>query len=290
MFEQRNNADLDRINQIVDLDCYPLHAVGSEPYRKLIEYCRDELAEDGCCVVERFLRSGMIEALSVEAEHLAPRAHRSTARHNPYFTDDDKAYPLGHPRRTFQDRTNGFVCTDLIAAESPLRVLFDFEPMTAFVTQAFGKQSLYRYADPLASMPINTMQAGDQFPWHFDTNEFTVTIVIQTSEDGGHFEYVPGIRCPEDENYDAVAKVLSGDDEGVRRLDLRAGDIQLFEGRFTLHRVTRVSGNRRRHVAIPSWAARPGMLGQRHRTLEIYGRLTDAHLSQDIERQDRLAD
>jgi len=290
MLKRQIGADLDRIDQIIDLDRYPLHEPESAAYRKLVDYCRDELAEDGCCVVERFLRPEVIEGLVTEAEGLATKAHRSSARHNPYFTEDDPALPAGHPCRTFQERTNGFVCMDLIATESPLRSVFDFEPMTQFVAHAFGKRVLYRYADPLAAMPINTMEAGDQFPWHFDTNEFTVTLVIQTSEAGGQFEYAPGIRSPAAENYEAVARVLSGDDRKVRRLDLRAGDIQLFEGRFTLHRVTRVSGTRRRHVAIPSWTARPGMVGQRRRTLEIYGRLTDVHLSQGIERHDRLAD
>ena len=32
------------------------------------------------------------------------------------------------------------------------------------------------------------------FPWHFDTNNFTVTLALQNADAGGEFEYVPAIR------------------------------------------------------------------------------------------------
>jgi len=162
--------------------------------------------------------------------------------------------------------------------------------LTEFLAAAFGQTALFRYADPLAAMPINAMRSGDTFPWHFDTNEFTVTVVIQPAESGGVFEYVPNIRSCEDERYEAVEAVLAGANEDVRRLALKPGDVQLFMGRFTLHRVTAVSGERLRLVAIPSWSTIPGMIGKPYRTKEIYGRLSPAHLSSDQARGDRLED
>ena len=287
---RQDNGSLDRLNRAVDLDRYPIHEPDSAAFGRLVAYCREELADDGCCVVADFLRPESVARMVAEADALAPRANRSEQHHNPYFTADDPGLPPDHPRRAFQKRTNGFVCYDLIDAASDLRAIFNAEPMTAFVTRAFAKPRLYRYADPLAAMPINTMGPGDAFPWHFDTNEFTVTIVIQTAERGGTFEYAPDLRTAEDERYDDVAAVLAGDDTRVRRLALHAGDIQLFEGRYTLHRVTRVEGRRPRHVAIPSWAAKPGMVGKPHRTKDIYGRLTEAHRAQGYERVDALLD
>ncbi len=281
---------LERIERVLDLGRFPIHEPGSAACRALVARCRGELAGDGCCVVEGFLRPESVAGLAAEAAALAPRAHRTRTRHNPYFTADDPAFAPGHPRRCFQDRSNGFVCADVIGEDSDLRALFGFQPMTEFVRRAFDRVRLYRYADPLAALPINTMRPGDAFPWHFDTNEFTVTIVLQTAEEGGVFEYAPNIRAPGDERYGDVAAVLAGGDPRVRRLRLAEGDIQLFRGRHTLHRVTSVGGGRARHVAIPSWAARPGMVGQPHRTLEIYGRLTDAHGAADLARDDRLAD
>ncbi|MDH3689862.1 MAG: hypothetical protein OEU36_10330 [Gammaproteobacteria bacterium] len=282
-------ADVDRINKVIDLDRYPIHVPQSEGFAKLVCDCVEQLADDGCRVIEGFLRPGAVARLAQQAEALTPLAHRSDIQHNPYFSPDDETFPIDHPRRHFQWRNNGFVCTDLIPAESELWTIFNLAAMTEFVQQAFSKKQLFQYEDPLAQMPINTMRPGDQFPWHFDTNEFTVTIVLQVADEGGLFEYAPNIRSTDDENYEAVATVLAGDKSLVNRVVLNEGDIQLFTGRFTLHRVTQVAGKRNRHVAIPSWAAAPEMIGQPHRTKQIYGRLTEAH-HQAMMRGDVLAD
>ena len=280
----------DELAGVVDLDRYPIHESDSGAFGQLIERCRDELSGDGCCVLEGFIKTESLARMRAEAERLSPQAHRSVTSHNPYFTDDDPTAPAGHPCRMFQQRTNGFVCGDLVEEDSDLRRLYDHPATTAFVTQAFGKEVLFKYADPLAAMPINVMRPGDQFPWHFDTNEFTVTVVIQPAEEGGVFQYAANLRTTEDERPEAVAAVMAGEGEAVTDLKLDPGAIQLFMGRFALHRVTRVEGTRERYVAIPSWAERPGMVGQPRRTLDIYGRLTEAHRQAATERADGLLD
>ena len=50
-------------------------------------------------------------------------------------------------------------------------------------------------------------EEGNGFPWHFDTNNFTVTLAIQNAETGGAFEYAPRIR-EGDENFAEVSRVL----------------------------------------------------------------------------------
>ena len=84
------------------------------------------------------------------------------------------------------------------------------------------------------------MKEGHYFPWHFDGNEFTVSILIQEAEEGGLFKFVPDIRKPGDENLDSVKSILKGSRDRVRSLKLKPGDMQLFKGRYSLHRVTRV--------------------------------------------------
>ena len=68
--------------------------------------------------------------------------------------------------------------------------------------------------------------------------------MIQKPEKGGVFEYCPNIREPGNENFEEVKKVLDGDRARVRQLKLEPGDLQIFKGRFTMHRVTRVKGNK----------------------------------------------
>ena len=60
------------------------------------------------------------------------------------------------------------------------------------------------------------MKEGHYFPWHFDGNEFTVSILIQEAEEGGLFEFVPDIRKPGDENLESVKSILKGRPDRVR--------------------------------------------------------------------------
>ena len=93
------------------------------------------------------------------------------------------------------------------------------------------------------------------------------------------FEYVPNLRNSNDECYSEVKKVLGGERSRVKRLALNAGDLQLFLGRFSLHRVTTNTGNRDRLLLIMSFAEKPGMIGNGVRVKDLYGKIMDAHLT-----------
>ncbi|MEP1552012.1 hypothetical protein, partial [Paraglaciecola sp.] len=116
------------------------------------------------------------------------------------------------------------------------------------------------------------------FNWHFDTNEFTITMLLKPAAKGGHFEYVPGLRTPNDECYDEVKKVLDGDRSRVKRLELNAGDLQFFLGRFSLHQVTENLGDEDRLLLIMSFTEQPGVIGSMYRVKDLYGKVTAAHL------------
>ena len=73
-----------------------------------------------------------------------------------------------------------------------------------------------------------------------------------TADEGGLFEYAPNIRA-DSENFTAVRAVLDGDSDLVRSLALESGDLQIFKGRYSLHRVTPCRGPTPRDVAIFSY-------------------------------------
>ncbi len=148
----------------------------------------------------------------------------------------------------------------------------------------------FRYDDPLADVIINMVADGDGFPWHFDTNNYTVTLAIQNAESGGEFEYAAGIRTADDENFEGVAAVLNGTSDQVTRLVSNPGDLQIFRGRYSLHRVCQVNGARRRYVGIFSFAERPGMCGGVERTKQLYGRVLPHHYAHEGLRGDQLLD
>ena len=112
------------------------------------------------------------------------------------------------------------------------------------IVNFFGLPEVHELADPLAGLVLNVLAPGHEHPWHFDTNEFTVTLLTQRPEEGGEFEYCPGIRSQDAENLDDVRAVLDGrPTRPPRMLTLRPGDLQLFRGRYSLHRVRRVAGS-----------------------------------------------
>ena len=77
-------------------------------------------------------------------------------------------------------------------------------------------------------MIVNVAKPGQRFNWNFDTNEFTITTLLQAAESGGIFEYVPNLRSPDNEYIEEVKKVLYGDHNRMKQLELKAGDLQFF--------------------------------------------------------------
>ena len=278
---------------IIDTERYPLHQRGSAAYEALVARFRAEIAETGCAVVPDVVRPEALAALRSETEALAPRAHYNDTHTNPYNSDDDPALPESHPKRMFQDRTNAFVAGDLIAPETRIRALYHDAGLQTFIADILGVPRIYEYADPLAGLVVNVLRPGCQHPWHFDTNEFIVTLMTKQPTAGGVFEYCPGIRSTEDENYDAVGAVVQGDRRPVRALSVKPGDLQIFFGRYSLHRVTRPQGETARHTLILGYTKEPNTVGRAERSQKLFGRVAEVHRRQDAQtprRSDTLAD
>ena len=278
------------VDKLLRSDRYPLTETGSTAYRKLVAATRANLEADGCAVLRGFISPNAVADLVREADAVSANGHRSYNRTNAYFTQDDRTLPPTHPVRRFYDRSNAFIPADNFGADSLLRALYEWEPFPTFIQQALGEERFYRYADPLADVIINQADAGGGFPWHFDTNNYTVTLCIQNSVEGGAFEYVPNLRTATDENYDGVTAVLDGVSADVKTLHLQPGDLQIFKGRYSLHRVTPLKGGRRRYVAIFSYVEQPNMVGSPERTRQLYGRVLPIHLERAGERADGLLD
>ena len=275
-------------HDFINLKTYPIGADGPEKVA-LLETVRADLERDGCAVLKGFLTADGVAALTAEAESVSEQGHRSFNRTNAYFTKDDPDLPADHPKRQFFDRSNAFIPADNFSPEGALRQIHDFEGFDAFIQACLQEENFYRYADPLADVIVNMAEEGEGFPWHFDTNNFTVTLAIQNAESGGAFEYSPAIRA-ENENFDEVGRVLRGQSDRVKVLELEPGDLQLFRGRYSLHRVAPLKGQRRRYVAIFSYVEEPNMVGAPERTEQLYGRTLPIHHERAGQRIDALMD
>ncbi|WP_298847689.1 2OG-Fe(II) oxygenase [uncultured Ruegeria sp.] len=280
------------LQDLVDLGRYPIDRPDSPAYDRLIEDVRRELEQDGCAVLPGFVHQQGIALLVQEANEVAPKAHRSFNRTNAYFTKDDPRFGIAHPIRRFYDRSNAFVPADNFTTSGPLRRIYEFSGFLPFIRDTLSEPEnrFFRYDDPLADVIVNVVEEGQGFPWHFDTNNYTVTLAIQNGEEGGAFEYAPNLRTAEDENFGQVASVLDGNMARVHQLELQPGDLQIFKGRYSLHRVAPVRGKRRRYVGIFSFVEAEGMCGGVERTQQLYGRVLPHHYEREGLRKDRLLD
>ncbi|WP_227982469.1 HalD/BesD family halogenase [Nocardia spumae] len=284
---------MDRLTTIVDTQRYPLDAPGGERWDEVVSRARAELAADGCTVLTGFVRPEMCARLRAEGAELAPHAYYTVEKVNAYNIPLDSELAPDHPATIVLERGNAFVARDLIPPAALIQVLYTSAPFQRLIAECFGLPRLHEYTDPLAGLCLNVVAPGMSHPWHFDTNEFTVSMLTQEPDAGGVFEYCPRIRTPESENLDDVRAVLTGSGERlVRRLTLRPGDLQLFQGRFSLHRVSPVEGTAQRHSAIFAYSDRPGIVGAVERTRQLFGRVLPDHLAAagNAVRGDRLLD
>jgi len=282
---------LDALDPIIDLDRYPIHRLDSKTRHELVATTREEMDRYGCFRISNFIRDEAIDTMLTEAMALHEQAFWAEQDHNPYASPKNPELSEDHPVNTYQHRMSGFINSDVLPQESLLNVIYDSNVMTHFIWECLGTdRPIYQWADPLGRNPYGVMETDHSFPWHFDGNEFTVSILVQEALEGGVFEYVPDIRTPDNENFERVKGILDGGREGVRELDLLPGDLQLFKGRFSMHRVTPIIGPTTRYIALPTYVYDPWRMNRPHHAETYYGRATDLHHAREQVLVDGLVD
>jgi hypothetical protein len=279
-----------RPQDIIDYANFPLDQPDSQAYCKAVQQVRVGLAADGCSVIKNFLSAQGLAAILGEAEERKAKAYYAPKKIcNIYLGQGNREEANDHPQNHFMERTNGFITSDLLGEGTAAHSLYHWPPLRKFLADCLGKDELFIYADPVSNMIINVAEKGQQFNWHFDTNEFTITFLLKAALEGGHFEYVPNLRSAEDECIKEVKQVLAGDRSRVKRLRLTAGDLQFFLGRYSLHQVTANEADSERLLLIQSFCEEDGVTGNPFRVKDLYGKTTAVH-EQSRNVSDKLLD
>jgi hypothetical protein len=280
---------IDITQRLVDLNRYPITGSDSERYKLLLKSAQQQLDSDGCVRFEQFILPDHHSVLLEETEALAPLALFSREEYTPYGTPPDSTFPEGHPRCNTHRTTSGNVTRDLIPENTLIQQLYQSPVFQQFIADCLQCDQIFPFRDPMRGLIINAMPDSTTLGWHFDANEFVVSLMTRHADGGGEFEYCPNIREPGNENYENVRSVLDGDSDAVKVLDLQVGDIQIFKGRFSLHRVAPTTGQR--HTAIFGYSREPGYIGSVESTMRIYGRVMQDHIdADDVRHSDGLAD
>ena len=263
------------LDDIVDLERYPLHQPASPALAQAVAAARAGLQRQGCAVLGGFMRPQAVALVAEESRRLKGKAHRYErvlSAYPPFDPPEEGAWPAGHPRNWRALRNNRFIPYDRIAPQSPLRRLYESRPMTDLIRRCLGKPALHLYGDPLGACLLSLQGEGEEFPWHFDVTHFVVSLLVQSPGRGGRFQYAPHIKTGEDERYGDVAAVLDGSSAAIVTLDMQPGDLQLFEGRHSLHRVTAPQGEGERCMALLSYCENAGEISKPALQINLYGR------------------
>ncbi len=254
------SAELPSYADVVNLDSYPIHDLGSAAGRSLVRDCRQQLAETGVCTLADFIRPEAVAEMVEVAGVLAKGAWKSDQTHTIYFEPVDASVASGHPRaHSVRSAKNG-IAYDQIPDDAPVRRLYESDDLTSFIAAVLEKPVLYRSADPLDAMQITIFRDGDELGWHFDRSEFSMTIMYQQAEVGGDFVYAPGLRSETDENYETVQQVLEGKAQGLLKpLPSAPGTLAFFRGQHAMHRVTPIEGATPRINTVLTYGEKPDM-------------------------------
>ena len=279
------------LSNIIDLDKYPIQNLKSPKIKTIVEKCKIDLNQNSCATIPNFILPNSLKIMREELEQQLDEVFMSKENINAYlYAKDDPGLPKDHPKRIFMNRYNGYLNSDCFAENSEMKFLYETEELLQFVSACLGVSPIYRWADPLACHAYNVMKPDGILPWHFDSCEFTLSLMIQKPEEGGIFEYCPNIREPGKENFEEVKKVLNGDRSRIRQLELEPGDLQIFKGRFTLHRVTKIEGDSSRYMCIPAYVLDPYRVNTPEHSKAIYGKALPIHYERNTARLDGLAD
>jgi hypothetical protein len=161
--------------------------------------------------------------------------------------------------------------TDQMDPHGPTVTVYESENLTRLVGEILDL-AVHRVCDPLMRCNFTILGEGDEHGWHFDGNDFVVSLLLQAPEQGGVFEFAPNIRDEAHENFETV-KAIMGGRPGLTRLQaVEPGTLVIFRGKRALHRVTRVEGKRPRIIALFSYDERPGMVWPANVQRRVFGR------------------
>jgi len=238
-----------------------------------VEQNRKQMRAAGACELPGFLRPAALPSFVEDACRLAPQAHRSGGLGTVYLGFPDESFPADHPQQWLGNYGVGAVAYDLFPADSPIRRLYEWDELRAFVAAVLELETIYPYADPLGALNLAVMGDGDELQWHFDQTDFVVSLALQDADAGGDFEVAPFIRSATDEHYDDVGRVLGGERDLLTVLPMTPGSLLIFAGRHSMHRVSPITGTTPRLVALFGYDTKPGTMSSELLKAVRYGRV-----------------
>lgn len=261
------------MQDILDLERYPLNKTGSQQWKTLVDRCRSDLSTTGMYNLDGLMRPSIAQQAALTlAPMFASEGFDHEREHNIYFLDEVPGLPEDHPALTRFRTSNCTLCGDQVYG-SPMDRLYRWPEFSTFLAATLQKETLHPMGDVMAGLNVMSYKKGQHLNWHFDRSEFTTTLLLQAPERGGDFLYHTDLRSEDNPNYEGVARLIRGEDPNVRRLVLEPGTLNVFRGKNTPHKVSKINGNRTRVISVFSFYEAAGVRFNDEERLGFYGRV-----------------
>ena len=265
------NTGDDAALALVDTDRYPIGALETPEGAAFLKDCQESMAEHGWCNLDGFIRPEAIAALREEAKALLPTAQTLRVRRTIYQGQVEDGLDQDDLLNREYTHVAQQLADDQIPATTRIKQLYHSRLLTDFVRRVQRKEQLYICADDFQALNVVALNPGGRHAWHYDTTECTVTLLIQSAEQGGDFAFLPNSRTGSSEDKAAVRRLLGGDMSHAQTFARGEGAFTLFRGGYSLHGVTEVEGNRPRISAVLTYDEQPDRVISDDINIRIYG-------------------
>ena len=232
---------------------YAINCLDTARARTLIDDCREQMRDTGCCRLPEFLRPAGLMAIRREACSVVDDAHHSDRQLTPYYREPDPKLPDTDPRSSPVRFAVDYVARDRLPAKGYINSLFAWDALLKLVEEILDRGSIHRFDDTLGSLNVTVMRAGEEMGWHFDACEAVASVLLEESTQGGQFQYIPPFSGSRSQRFEQVSAALRGDQSGALEVAMKPGDFLLFCGRHSLHRVTEIVGGGPRLMLLMSY-------------------------------------
>lgn len=232
-------------------------------YNSLLQSSIKQMNRDGFLSLTSFLLPDAVNALTsciLKLEKYGVGFY-STESHNVFLDADEQRgskSPL-HPSRIQLKSSKHIINASdlLLAKEAPnLDEIFMTQRSVLNFISSVMQTKLYPSTDPYGKFYANIFREGDGLNYHFDRSEYSISLILQPSEEGGEFQFLPNSRTIVegwDEmilGIDDIADAVAPHSLEMKRPKLAAGDLYLFRGQNSLHRVSEIKKGKRINIIL----------------------------------------
>ena len=257
------------IEEIINLKLHPISS--SLQY---INECKKKLNKDYILQLDNFLLDQSLQDIQSEAKYLHKNAYYCSQNHTVLLEKKNYDLNKNDPCNIEVKSDKGCVPHDLIPINSDLQILYNALVFKNFLKKVLGIKEIYSYKDNLSSINYNYYEENQELGWHFDNASFAITLMIQTPDSGGVFEFVNNGRNFEKKtiNKKIINSVLKND-YPVKKLSVNSGTLILFYGRNYLHRVTPVTSKKFRILVTLNYNLEKNIILSENARLTFFGRV-----------------